>query len=48
MRVQNFFDQTMPLVDYYKAQGKLVQVDGMQTIEQVFASLCAEIDKRLA
>ncbi|MBO7647475.1 MAG: adenylate kinase [Bacteroidales bacterium] len=47
VRVQNFFDQTMPLVDYYQKQGKLVQVDGMQTIEKVFESLCAEIDKRL-
>ncbi|MBO4488568.1 MAG: adenylate kinase [Bacteroidales bacterium] len=48
VRVRNFFDQTMPLVDYYKQQGKLVQVDGIQTIEEVFKSLCAEIDKRQA
>ncbi|MBR4134804.1 MAG: adenylate kinase [Bacteroidales bacterium] len=48
VRVQNFFDQTMPLVDYYREQGKLVQVDGMRTIEEVFGSLCEEIDQRLA
>ncbi len=45
VRVQNFFDQTMPLVDYYQAQGKLVRVDGMQQIDEVFVSLCKAIDK---
>ncbi|MCR5550861.1 MAG: adenylate kinase [Bacteroidales bacterium] len=44
-RVANFFSQTMPLVDYYKAQGKLIQLNGMQDIEHVFADICATIDK---
>ena len=44
-RVANFFGQTMPLVDYYKAQGKLIQLNGMQDIEHVFADICATIDK---
>lgn len=43
-RVANFFDQTMPLVDYYKNQGKLIQLNGMQDIEHVFADICATID----
>ena len=43
-RVANFFGQTMPLVDYYKAQGKLIQLNGMQDIEHVFADICATID----
>ncbi len=43
-RVANFFDQTMPLVDYYKQQGKLIQLNGMQDIEHVFADICATID----
>lgn len=43
-RVANFFDQTMPLVDYYKQQGKLIQLNGMQDIEHVFADICATVD----
>ena len=43
-RVANFFDQTMPLVDYYKNQGKLIQLNGMQDIEHVFADICKTIE----
>lgn len=46
-RVANFFEQTMPLVDYYKKQGKLVQLNGMQDIEHVFADICATIDQHV-
>ena len=45
-RVANFFEQTMPLVDYYKSQGKLIQLNGMQDIEHVFADICATIDQQ--
>ena len=44
-RVENFFAQTMPLVDYYRNQGKLVEIDGMQDIEHVFADICAVVEK---
>lgn len=43
-RVANFFDQTMPLVDYYRNQGKLIQLNGMQDIEHVFADICKTIE----
>lgn len=43
-RVANFFEQTMPLVDYYKNQGKLIQLNGMQDIESVFADICQTIE----
>lgn len=43
-RVANFFDHTMPLVDYYKNQGKLIQLNGMQDIEHVFADICKTIE----
>ena len=39
-RVENFFAQTMPLVEYYQKQGKLVEINGMQDIEHVFADIC--------
>ncbi|HSM71199.1 MAG TPA: nucleoside monophosphate kinase, partial [Anaerolineales bacterium] len=34
-RIQVYLEQTSPLVSYYRAQGKLIEIDGMQTIEQV-------------
>lgn len=43
-RVGNFFAQTMPLVDYYRSQGKLAEVDGMQDIDNVFGSICEIIE----
>ncbi|HUG34657.1 MAG TPA: adenylate kinase [Anaerolineales bacterium] len=38
-RIGIFLDQTTPLVDYYRSHGKLVEIDGMQSIEQVTAAL---------
>jgi adenylate kinase len=34
-RIQVFLDQTAPLIDYYRRQDKLVQVDGERSIEAV-------------
>jgi len=34
-RIQVYLEQTSPLITYYRDRGKLVEVDGMQTIEQV-------------
>jgi len=45
-RVANFFEQTMPLVDYYEKQGKLIKLNGMQDIEHVFADICKTIENR--
>ena len=35
LRLGNYNKQTAPLLPYYVAQGKLVEVDGMQSIESV-------------
>ena len=43
-RVENFFAQTMPLVDYYRNQGKLVEINGMQDIEHVFSDICEVVE----
>ena len=43
-RVENFFAQTMPLVEYYQKQGKLVEINGMQDIEHVFADICKVVE----
>ncbi|HEU0003329.1 MAG TPA: adenylate kinase [Ktedonobacteraceae bacterium] len=45
-RLNIFFSETIHLLDYYRAQGKLVTVNGNQPIEQVRASLLAAIRGR--
>ena len=38
-RIQVYFKQTQPLIDYYRKAGVLVEVDGLQAIEKVGADL---------
>lgn len=38
-RIQVYLDQTSPLIDYYKAQGLLLDIDGDQEINKVFADI---------
>ena len=38
-RVKVYFDQTAPLIDYYKEMGILVEIDGNQDIETVNTAL---------
>jgi len=42
-RINVYFQQTAPLIDYYRAKGKLVDIDGTQPIEKVTASLLSAI-----
>lgn len=34
-RIRVYLEQTMPLVEYYRKAGKLVEIDGAQQVEQV-------------
>ncbi len=43
-RLQVYKEQTMPLIYYYKAQGKFVAINGMAPVDQVFAKICHAID----
>lgn len=38
-RLNVYQTQTMPLIEFYKAQGKLVNIDGNKSVEQVFADI---------
>ena len=38
-RIQVYFTQTRPLIDYYRQAGVLIEVDGQQSIEKVGADL---------
>jgi adenylate kinase len=44
-RIKVYFDQTAPLVDYYRGKNKLVEIDGTQSIEAVTDSLLSAIKK---
>jgi adenylate kinase len=44
-RIKVYLEQTTPLIDYYKEQGLLVEVDGTQSIEEVGKDLLAAIEK---
>ena len=45
-RLDTYNTQTAPLIDYYKAQGKLAVVDGgTGTPDDVFARICKILDK---
>jgi adenylate kinase len=42
-RIKVYFQQTMPLVEYYRKSGKLVQIDGAQAVEQVTDNLLSAL-----
>lgn len=42
-RIQVYLEQTSPLISYYRTQGKLIEIDGMQTIEQVTEALVSAL-----
>jgi adenylate kinase len=44
VRLAAYNQQTAPLLPYYKAHNKLVEVDGMGTVEDVAAAIDAAID----
>lgn len=43
-RLSVYEKQTAPLVDYYRATGKLIDVDGNKTIDEVFAIIVGILD----
>jgi adenylate kinase len=43
-RLEVYRAQTAPLVDYYRVQGRLVEVDGAETTEKVHGALVAAVD----
>ncbi len=42
-RIQVYLEQTSPLISYYRERGKLIEIDGMQTIEQVGKTLMSAL-----
>ena len=43
-RIAVYFEQTAPVIDYYREEGLLVEIDGEQSIEDVSAALIEAIE----
>ena len=44
-RIDVYKSQTYPLIDYYDAQKKVIRIDGMHSIDQVFSVIRKSLDK---
>jgi adenylate kinase len=44
-RIEVYFERTEPLLDYYRQRGKLVEVNGEQSIDEVQGDLVATVRK---
>ncbi|MBN1538035.1 MAG: adenylate kinase [Anaerolineales bacterium] len=44
-RIKVYLEQTMPLIEYYKKLGILIDINGEQTIDQVTANLLKALEK---
>ena len=39
-RIEHYETQTKPLIEHYRTQNKLIKVNGVQTVEEVFSDIC--------
>ena len=46
-RIKIYNESTRPLMEYYKAQGKYVGVNGMGDVEEINQRICGVIDKEI-
>ncbi len=46
-RILEYHTKTAPVADHYKKLNKVVKVNGIGSVDEIFAALCNEIDKRL-
>jgi len=46
-RQEVYREETLPVADYYTAQGKVEDIPGMGTVDAIFALLRAAIDKKI-
>ena len=44
-RLKVYTEQTQPLIDYYTEKGVLLNIDGVGAIDEVFARICAALNK---
>lgn len=46
-RLKVYFEQTSPLIEYYRQRGLLVEINGEQDIEKVYADIVQTLDGRI-
>lgn len=46
-RITEYHNKTAVVADYYKQYNKVVMIKGEGSVEEIFNSLCSEIDKRI-
>lgn len=46
-RFKVYHNETAPLISFYQKQGKLQQIHGMGSVDEIFSSLCRSIDNIL-
>lgn len=44
-RIRVYLEQTIPLVEYFRKEGKLIEVDGTQSVEQVTKEMLVAINR---
>lgn len=44
-RLQVFKEETLPIIDYYKEQGKLIEIDGDQSRDKVFEDILKKLEE---
>lgn len=44
-RVKEYNSKTAPVADYYNGQNKYAKINGIGTIDEIFANICREIDR---
>ena len=44
-RINVYYNETKPVIEFYRAQGKYVEIHGIGTIEDIFQSISEEVDK---
>lgn len=42
-RINTYYEQTMPIIDYIQHFGKLVKIDGTKSVDEVFADIVAAL-----
>jgi adenylate kinase len=47
-RIKEYQDKTTVVANYYSQFNKVVHLKGEGTVEEIFSSLCSEIDKRMS
>ena len=46
-RIQTYYDQTTPVIDFYKKEGTAVDIKGVGSIDDIFVSIAKAIDSKI-